>query len=79
MTEVSKGMPIAEFKAPGGLETATVDAFTGLKPGPFTTKTVKELFIQGTVPTEKDDLRSRRRRSTRPPGCSGRTAAPGRR
>ena len=39
------------------LETATVDAFTGLKPGPFTTKTVKELFLQGTVPTEKETIR----------------------
>ena len=28
-----------------------------MKPGPFTTKTVKELFIQGTEPTQTDDLR----------------------
>jgi len=53
LTDISKGTPIASFKAPTGLQTATVDAFTGLKPGPFTTKTVKELFIKGTVPTQK--------------------------
>ncbi len=57
LTDLSRGMPIAAFKAPSGLETAEVDAFTGLKPGPFTTKTVKELFIKGTVPTQKETSR----------------------
>ncbi|HEX6984336.1 MAG TPA: penicillin-binding transpeptidase domain-containing protein, partial [Planctomycetaceae bacterium] len=57
LTEVSKGTPIAAFKAPKGLVTASVDAFSGMKPGPFTTKTVKELFISGTEPTQSDDLR----------------------
>jgi hypothetical protein len=50
-------MPIASFKAPSGLKTATVDAFTGLKPGPFTTKTVKELFLPDTVPSERETIR----------------------
>jgi hypothetical protein len=54
---VSKDMPIASFKAPSGLKTASVDAFTGLKPGPFTTKTVKELFLPGTVPTQRETIR----------------------
>ena len=57
LTEVSRDLPIAKFKAPSGLQTATVDAFTGLKPGPFTTKTVKELFLKGTVPTQRDTVR----------------------
>ena len=57
MTAVSKDMPIASFSAPDGLKTATVDAFTGLKPGPFTTKTVKELFLPGTQPTERETIR----------------------
>ncbi len=57
MTEVSKGMKIASFKPPSGLKSATVDAFTGLKPGPFTKKTVKELFLPGTVPTQKETIR----------------------
>ncbi len=34
-----------------------MDAWTGLKPGPFSTKTVKELFIDGTVPTKIDDTK----------------------
>ncbi|HEY3164617.1 MAG TPA: transglycosylase domain-containing protein [Candidatus Limnocylindrales bacterium] len=57
ITEVTKGMPIVDFKRPGGLVETTVDAFSGMKPGPFTTKTVKELFIEGTQPTQPDDLR----------------------
>ena len=57
LTEVSRGTPIATFKPPKGLVTATVDAISGMKPGPFTTKTVKEIFISGTEPTETDDLR----------------------
>jgi membrane peptidoglycan carboxypeptidase len=57
LTEVSKGEKIASFKAPKGLLTATVDAFTGLKPGPFTNKTVKEFFLPGTVPTQKESIR----------------------
>jgi membrane peptidoglycan carboxypeptidase len=55
MRDVSKGMPIADWKAPSGLETATVDAFSGMKPGAFTKKTVKEIFIKGTAPKASDD------------------------
>jgi membrane peptidoglycan carboxypeptidase len=54
MRDVSKGMPIASWQAPSGLVTATVDAFSGMRPGPFS-KTVKEIFIKGTVPTDVDD------------------------
>jgi membrane peptidoglycan carboxypeptidase len=57
LTDISAGMPIATFKAPSGLETAQVDAFTGLKPGPFTSRKVTELFIKGTVPTQKENSR----------------------
>jgi membrane peptidoglycan carboxypeptidase len=55
MRDVSKGSAIAAFKPPAGLVTATVDAFSGMKPGPFTSKTVKELFVKGTAPTDTDD------------------------
>ena len=57
LEELSSKYAVASFKAPGGLTTATVDAFTGLKPGPFTKKTVKELFIKGTAPRERETLR----------------------
>jgi len=57
LTDISKGTPIVDFKQPGGIVTASVDAFTGLKPGPFTSRTVKEFFIKGTEPTQADDMR----------------------
>jgi penicillin-binding protein 1A len=58
LSEISKGEPIANFpKPPAGVVTATVDAHTGLGPGPFTSRTIKELFIKGTVPTDVDDTR----------------------
>ncbi len=56
MTEISLGSPVAKFIPPAGLVTAQVDAFSGLLPGPYTARTVKELFIEGTVPTRIDDL-----------------------
>jgi penicillin-binding protein 1A len=56
-SDVSKDLPIVKFKPPSGLKTAKVDAFTGRRPGPFTTKTVTELFIEGTVPKDKEDYR----------------------
>jgi len=57
LTDISRGTPIAAFKPPSGLETAQVDAFTGLKPGPFTTRKISELFIKGTVPTQTSSSR----------------------
>ncbi|HSO28294.1 MAG TPA: transglycosylase domain-containing protein [Candidatus Sulfomarinibacteraceae bacterium] len=56
LTEISLPMPVASFVKPDGLVTAEVDAFSGLLPGPYTVRTVKELFIEGTVPTRPDDL-----------------------
>jgi membrane peptidoglycan carboxypeptidase len=56
LTEVSAGQPVAKFTQPKGIVSATVDAFSGLLPGPYTTKTIKELFIDGTVPTRRDDI-----------------------
>jgi membrane peptidoglycan carboxypeptidase len=57
LTEVSKGMPMADWKRPSGIVEATVDAYTGLKPGPYTTRKIRELFIKNTEPTQGDDLR----------------------
>ena len=53
MSEIARGMPIESFSRvkPAGLVTATVDAFTGMKPGPTTRKTITELYLPGTQPT----------------------------
>jgi membrane peptidoglycan carboxypeptidase len=57
LTQASKGTPIATFSRPPGVVQASVDAFSGMRPGPFTTTTVKEWFIEGTVPTEVDNTK----------------------
>jgi membrane peptidoglycan carboxypeptidase len=54
MQAASRDWAIRDFRRPKGLKEATVDAFTGLKPGPFSNKTVREIFIDGTQPTQVD-------------------------
>ena len=54
MQAASRNWEIRDFRRPKGLKEATVDAFTGLKPGPFKSKTVREMFIDGTQPTQVD-------------------------
>ena len=55
LSDVAKGMPIEGFARvkPKGLVKATVDAFTGMLPGPSTKRTVSELFLAGTAPTRQ--------------------------
>ena len=60
LAEVSKGEKIAQFKPPADVVTATVDTYTGLKPGPYTHKTIQEFFLPGTVPTQKETVRAGR-------------------
>ena len=57
LTEVSRGQKIASFAPPKDIEKATVDAYTGLKPGPYTTRKIDEIFVPGTVPTQKETIR----------------------
>ena len=56
LTEISQNMPLAKFKRPEGLVDVTVDAFSGMLPGPGTVSTVKEMFIKGTEPKQRDNL-----------------------
>jgi membrane peptidoglycan carboxypeptidase len=57
LTEVTKGWPISDWKEPAGIVHAKVDAFSGLKPGPFSKKTVDEIFINNTQPKAQDDTK----------------------
>ena len=57
LTQASKGTPIATFSRPPGVVQASVDAFSGMRPGPFTTRTVKEWFIEDAVPSEIDNTK----------------------
>jgi penicillin-binding protein 1A len=57
LNDVTRTWPIQDFTKPSGITTMSVDAYSGLRPGPFTTRTVPELFIDGTQPTQVDNLR----------------------
>jgi penicillin-binding protein 1A len=57
MQDVTKGTPKTDFKQPGGLTWAYVDAYSGMLPGPYSSKTVREVFINGTVPTQVDNTK----------------------
>ncbi len=59
LEDASKGTPVAAFAPhPAGVVQATVDANSGLLPGPFTARTVKEWFIDGTVPNQTDNTKT---------------------
>jgi membrane peptidoglycan carboxypeptidase len=58
MQDVTAGTPVVDFKQPGGLTWVNVDAYSGMLPGTYTgNNTVREVFINGTVPTQVDDTK----------------------
>jgi penicillin-binding protein 1A len=57
MQDVTAGTPKTDFKQPGGVTWANVDAFSGMLPGPYSGKLVREVFINGTVPTQVDNTK----------------------
>jgi penicillin-binding protein 1A len=57
MQEVTAGTPVTDFAQPSGVTWASVDANSGMLPGPYTTQTVSEVFVDGTVPTQVDDTK----------------------
>jgi penicillin-binding protein 1C len=54
MKRFLEGTPPEPFKQPEGMVTVTVDALSGMLPGPYTTKTRSELFVKGTEPQQQD-------------------------
>ena len=48
--DYTSGWPVAKFTAPKGVVTATVDAWSGGKPGPWTRLKTRAWFIDGTQP-----------------------------
>ena len=54
MQDATSGTPVADFQQPAGVTWATVDANSGMLPGAYTTQTVNEVFVDGTVPTQVD-------------------------
>jgi membrane peptidoglycan carboxypeptidase len=58
LEDAVKGTPVVAFaKPPTGVVQATVDAYSGMLPGPYTTRTIKEYFIDGTVPKQVDNTK----------------------
>ncbi|MEO6349317.1 MAG: transglycosylase domain-containing protein [Candidatus Limnocylindrales bacterium] len=50
--EATANWPIANFIRPPGIVDVEVDAWSGMRPTALTTRTVNEVFIEGTVPGE---------------------------
>ena len=67
--DYTKGWPVAKFRRPKDVVAATIDAWSGGRPGPWTRDRTKEWFIRGTQPgaskaIDKDGLLYRQ-------GCGG--------
>ena len=59
LQDALRGEPIAKFEGkPKGVSSISVDANSGMLPGPFTHRTVKEYFINGAAPKKEDNTKS---------------------
>ena len=54
--ELTAKQPIATFSRPKGVVHATIDAWTGGRPGPWTRETTTEWFIAGTQPGARNAI-----------------------
>ena len=52
--DLTAGQPVTDFPAPKGMVTATIDAWSGGRPGPWTRDTLEEWFIKATRPGAAD-------------------------
>jgi penicillin-binding protein 1A len=57
MQEVTAETPVTDFQQPDGVTWATVDANSGMRPSQYTRHTVREVFVNGTVPTQIDNTK----------------------
>ncbi len=56
MRYLHEGLPVENFQRPLGVETAVVDSVSGKLPTEYSPQRMQEIFIEGTVPTEEDDV-----------------------
>jgi membrane peptidoglycan carboxypeptidase len=56
LRDYTDGWPLADFDRPDGVVEATIDAWSGGKPGSWTRDRVDEWFIKGTQPGAKDQI-----------------------
>jgi membrane peptidoglycan carboxypeptidase len=57
MQDATARTPVTDFAQPPGLSWVDVDAYSGMLPGPYTGRTVREVFINGTAPTQPDNTK----------------------
>jgi len=58
LTDVTRNWEVRDFKRPSGLNTVSVDAWTGYAPSRYSRRSVNELFIRGTSPTADPYIQS---------------------
>ena len=58
MQDVTAGTPITDFKQPDGVTWTSVDAYSGMLPGPYTTTMIREVYVNGHVPTQVDNTKT---------------------
>ena len=56
MEYLHEGKAVEDFSRPEGIVTAIVDSESGKLPTEYSTSRIQEIFIEGTVPTEYDDV-----------------------
>jgi len=56
MEWLHEDLPVESFPRPAGLVTEVVDGVSGKLPTAYSPWRMQEIFIEGTVPTEKDDV-----------------------
>ena len=54
--DVTNGTPLAHFSMPRGIATASIDAWSGGRPGSWTRERVNEVFIDGTQPGARNAI-----------------------
>ena len=54
--DYSRGWPVTAFAKPGKVVTASIDAWSGGRPGPWTRGRVTEYFIAGTQPGSRSAI-----------------------
>jgi len=56
MEMLHQGVPVESFSRPPGIVTAVIDGVSGKLPTEYSPWRKQEIFIEGTVPTEYDDI-----------------------
>ena len=56
LRDYTEDLPVAEFKEPDGVLRATIDRWSGGRPGSWTRSTIREWFLRGTEPGARREV-----------------------